>query len=101
MTANRVPEAFDPEFLAMLVCPENKEPLHLASLALIDRANTLIAEGKVTSANGVIVNEKIEHGLVRRDLTRLYPVYDGIVTLLVDEAIPLSPELADLARAGA
>ena len=79
----------DPELLEILVCPETKEPVHLADAALLDRLNRAIAENRLSTQGGEPVKEQIEAGLVREDGRILYPVRDDIPVMLIDEAIPL------------
>ena len=79
----------DPELLEILVCPETKEPVHLADAPLLDRLNRAIAENRLSTRGGELVKERIEAGLVREDGRILYPVRDDIPVMLIDEAIPL------------
>ncbi len=79
----------DPELLAILACPETKEPLALADAELISTLNSRIARGAVKNRAGKTVKDKIDGGLVRTDGAYLYPIQDEIPILLLDEAIPL------------
>ncbi len=79
----------DPELLEILVCPETKEPVHLAQTALLDRLNQAVADGRVATRAGEPVKERIEAGLVREDGRYLYPIKDDIPVMLIDESIPL------------
>jgi uncharacterized protein YbaR (Trm112 family) len=83
----------DKELLAILVCPENHTPLHLADNRLIERLNALVEGGTLKNRSGKRVERQMDGGLVRDDGAFLYPVLDGIPVLLVDEAIPLEPSL--------
>ena len=79
----------DPELLEILVCPETKEPVHLADPDLLDRLNRAISSGRVVNQAGHAVADVVDEGLVREDGRILYPVREGIPVMLIDEAIPL------------
>ncbi len=80
----------DARLLKMLVCPEDRTPLDLAEPQLMDRLNRAVAARQVRNRSGQLVERRLEAGLVRKDGAVLYPVIDGIPSLLVDEAIPLA-----------
>ena len=79
----------DQELLAILACPETKEPVALAEEELVAELNSRIAHGEVKNRAGKTVEGKIDGGLVRVDGAYLYPIQDEIPILLLDEAIPL------------
>ena len=79
----------DKELLAILACPETKEPVALAEEELIAELNSRIARGEVKNRAGKTVEAKLDGGLVRADGAYLYPIQDEIPILLLDEAIPL------------
>jgi len=79
----------DPDLLEILVCPETKEPVHLAEDDLLGRINQAIRDGQVRTRRGEQVQEPLDAALVREDGKLLYPVRDGIPVMLVDEAISL------------
>lgn len=78
-----------PELLKMLVCPENRTPLELASSELMAKINRAVASGRLTNKAGRKVEKSLDAGLVRADRAVLYPIVDEIPLMLVDEAIPL------------
>lgn len=80
----------DKDLLLLLVCPESRQPLALAEAALLARVNAAIDAGRATNAGGVLVKDRLEAGLVRQDLARVYPVRENIPVLLVEEGIPLA-----------
>ena len=75
------------ELLEILVCPETKQKLTLASDALLDRVNQAVREGYLRNQCGDRVKDRIEEGLVREDGKVMYPVWDDIPVMLLDEAI--------------
>ena len=79
----------DPELLEILVCPETREPVHLADAALLDRINEAVALGRLRTKSGEPLKDPIEAGLVRQDGRVLYPIRDDIPVMLIDESIPL------------
>jgi uncharacterized protein len=79
----------DKDLLAILACPETKEPVALADAALVTRVNAAIEAGKVKSRDGQAVTRTMEAALVRQDRKVLYPVRGGIPIMLIDESILL------------
>ena len=77
----------DQDLLAILACPETKEPVALADDELVARVNAAIAAGGVTSRDGQAVTRALETGLLRQDGKVLYPVRGGIPIMLIDESI--------------
>src|SRR5690606_14151318 len=78
-----------PELLSMLVCPENRAPLELATSDLLGVINRAVTLGEVVNKAGRKVDKQLDAGLVRADQTVLYPVFDEIPMMLIDESIPL------------
>lgn len=85
----------DPDLLEILVCPETKEPVHLADSSLLERMNRAIREGRATNRGGKALTEPLEAALVRADAKIAYPVREGIPIMLLDEAIPIAPASAE------
>ena len=75
------------ELLKMLVCPENRSSLSIASSDLIASLNRAIALGRLQNRAGEKLKAPLEGGLLRADQRLLYPIMDDIPMLLVDEAI--------------
>ena len=80
----------DQSLLDILVCPETKQSLRVADVALLERVNASVRAGSLTNRGGQRVATPVEAGLVRNDGTVLYPVRDDIPIMLIDESIPLS-----------
>ncbi|MHC5211573.1 MAG: Trm112 family protein [Planctomycetota bacterium] len=77
----------DKDLLAILACPETKEPVAPADDALVARVNAAIEAGKVTSRDGQPVTRVMDGALLRQDKQVLYPVRGGIPIMLIDESI--------------
>ena len=79
----------DPEFVKILVCPDNRTPVRIASEQEITNLNQKIEEGFLQNIGGRKVKDKLDEGLIRAAGDRLYPVRKNIPVMLVDEAIQL------------
>ena len=79
----------DPELLAILVCPENHQPVKPADDDLLRGLNERIKTGGVKNHHGEPVGKPVTEGLVREDGLCLYLVEDGIPNMLIDERIDL------------
>ncbi len=77
------------ELLAILACPETKQPLTLATADLISNMNARISQGQLINRAGKSVTEQIDGGLIREDGQYLYPIRDDIPIMLIDEALAL------------
>ena len=79
----------DPEFVKILVCPDNRTPVRIASEQEITKLNQKIEEGSLKNIGGRKVNDKLDGGMIREAGDRLYPVRKNIPVMLVEEAIQL------------
>ena len=79
----------DDRFLEILVCPETHQPLSLAEAAVVERLNAAATDGKLENRGGQPVSEPLTGGLVREDGKFLYPIYEEIPCLLIEESIAL------------
>jgi uncharacterized protein YbaR (Trm112 family) len=77
------------DLLDILVCPETKQPVSLASAALLDELNEKIDSGTLRNRGGSVVKQRILEGLRRQDGKVLYVVDDGIPVMLIEESIEL------------
>jgi uncharacterized protein YbaR (Trm112 family) len=80
----------DQSLLEILVCPENKTPVHLAGEDLVAKVNSAIDAGSLQNRIGEKVDTKIDAGLVREDGAFLYAIRDDIPIMLIDQSIPLA-----------
>ena len=79
-----------PEFLQMLRCPEDRTPLAEVDAATLRRINDAMAAGTLRNRGGELVSRKLEGGLIRADGMYVYPIFDGIPILLIDEGLALA-----------
>ena len=89
---NDVPKKvnLDKDLLAILCCPETKQPVALADDVMIQKVNSAIERGVLKNNAERPVTEKIDGGLIRSDRQILYPVREDIPVMLIDEGIPLA-----------
>ena len=89
---NDVPKKvnLDKDLLAILCCPETKQPVALADDVMIQKVNSAIERGVLKNKAERPVTEKIDGGLIRSDRQILYPVREDIPVMLIDEGIPLA-----------
>lgn len=81
--------AISKELLDILVCPEQRTPLAVANDELLSALNRGVAEGTLKNRGGELVEKPLDAALLREDGQVVYPIFDGIPIMLVDEAIPL------------
>lgn len=77
------------DLLAILCCPETKQPVSLAEASLINRINEAVARGGLKNKGKKTVSEQLDGGLVRADQKILYPIRENIPVMLIEEGIPL------------
>jgi uncharacterized protein YbaR (Trm112 family) len=78
-----------PDLVEILVCPETKQPVALASADVLGRVNAGIRAGTLRNRGGQPVTQELVEGLLREDGRVLYPVDDGIPVMLIEESIEL------------
>jgi uncharacterized protein YbaR (Trm112 family) len=81
--------SIDKDLLAILCCPETKQPVSMADLSLVMRLNEAIARGELKNTAKKLVLEQLDGGLIRADRKILYPVRESIPVMLIEEGIPL------------
>lgn len=80
--------AIDPFLLEILVCPETRANVSLASPELLKTLQAAAEKGTLTNRGGQKV-QKLDAALVRQDNEVAYPVRDDIPLMLLDEQINL------------
>jgi len=78
-----------PDLVDILVCPETKQTVRLATAAELASINEKIRAGTLRSRGGEAVKTELAEGLIRSDGKVLYPVDDGIPVMLVEESVEL------------
>ncbi len=78
------------ELLSILKCPVTGSPLQLAEDQLVSKVNSAIDEERARDRLEQKVQEQVEGGLMTAEQTWLYPIRDGIPTLVLEEAIDLN-----------
>lgn len=78
------------DLLAILVCPENHQPLVEMESAALERLNERLASGELKNRDGAVVKGPLEGALLRAGEDVVYPVERGVPVLLVKEGIPLA-----------
>ena len=79
----------DPELVEILVCPDTKLNVDLASAETVEKINLAIKESIVLNVDGQSVNDPLQDGLLREDDKIIYPVRDSIPVMLIGEGIPM------------
>jgi uncharacterized protein YbaR (Trm112 family) len=79
----------DPDLIAILICPESKQPVALATPAQLAAINASIRAKNAYNRSGTRVEKELMEALVREDGRVLYPVEEGIPVMLVEESIAL------------
>ena len=77
----------DKRLLTILRCPVSHKGLSVLKKDKLDKVNTAIAAGKVSTDEGVRLEQPLAEALITDDGKRLYPVNDGIPVLLESESI--------------
>ena len=78
------------ELLSILKCPVTGSPLQLAEDQLVSKVNSAIDEERARDRLEQKVQEQVEGGLTTDEQAWMYPIRDGIPTLVLEEAIDLN-----------
>ena len=76
-----------PEMLELLRCPESGSRLTLLQPEQIVRLNQIVQEKKLCDRSGQMVSAELESAAINQDQSWIYPVRDGIISLIKDKAI--------------
>ena len=79
----------DNELLEILVCPESRQTVKLASAQILERLNSDIDAARLRNRGGDVVEKHIEEGLLREDGKILYIIDDSIPIMLIDQSITI------------
>ena len=82
-----------PELLEILVDPETKGPVRLASESELDKLKKAVESGTATRKDGKEASTSFEAAFVAQEGAVAYVVEDGIPIFLIDERLELSPKL--------
>lgn len=80
----------DPQLVEILVCPETRRPVRLASAEELARVNAGVRSGTLRNRGGAKVERELAEALIREDGQVVFPVDDGIPSMLIEESIPVS-----------
>lgn len=70
-------------------CPTSQRPLELASPELVATVNQKISEQRLMTVEGQGVSQPVEGGWYCSHSRRFYPIRDGILCLIADQAFDL------------
>ncbi len=77
------------DLVDILVCPETKQPVRLATASELASINAKISAGTLRNRGGEPVKHALVEALIREDGRILYPVDDGIPVMLVEESVEI------------
>ena len=91
------------EILEALCCPVSKSPLRMMTNPELEELNGSIAQGRTRHADGALVADALESGLITIDGTAIYGIREGVPVLLPTLRIissgGIAPPSADRSRA--
>ncbi len=82
-------ERVDPELVEILVCPNTRENVELASVEIVEKINQAISAKRIRNVDDQPVTEALQDGLIRDDGKIIYPIRDCIPVMLIGEGIPM------------
>ncbi len=82
-----------PELLEILVDPETKGPVRLATEAELAQLREALGSGRAKRKDGKEASSTFEAAFIAQDGRVAYVVEDGIPVFLIDERLEISPPL--------
>jgi uncharacterized protein YbaR (Trm112 family) len=82
--------ALDPFLLSILVCPDTKQPVRLASEAELESLNARVQKGEIKSLKGEVLGSALTQALIRDDGKIAYRVENDIPVMLIEEALAIA-----------
>lgn len=76
------------ELIKILCCPKTKKPVRILPEDKLAVVNRLITEGKIKDAEGNIVDQQLQGGLITEDDLTIYRIDEGIPVMLIPSGIP-------------
>ncbi|TWU23944.1 hypothetical protein Pla52o_18670 [Novipirellula galeiformis] len=83
----------DPNLVSLLRCPLSGGTLQVAQASMVEKINAAISRGELRDRQDQRITEAIDLGLVTTTGDLIYPIRDGIVCMVVDEAIVLPAKM--------
>lgn len=83
----------DATLLTLIRCPVDGQSLVVASAALTEKLNELVAQRQLRDRSDGLVEQPMDQALATADLSRVYPVRGGIPALIPSESIPVPKHL--------
>jgi uncharacterized protein YbaR (Trm112 family) len=77
----------NPQLLSLVRCPITQAKLNIAAASMIDRLNQAIMQRTLVNRVGQTVEEPLQTALVNEHEDWLFPIRDGILVLIADQAI--------------
>lgn len=81
----------NPEFFALLRCPQDHSALKMMSKRSLTALNKKIANGLISQGNGHTLTEPVDALLVREDRSVGYLYQEGVALLNAQDALVLKP----------
>ena len=72
-----------------LICPDTRQPLHLASAEELERVRFAIREKRLESRGGKLIEAEPEAVLIREDGQGAYGVWNSIPVLIIEDGFDM------------